>query len=482
MPDTPTSINTADVLAIDASIAGTTAASPFGITRDGFNAKPFARLLAEKLALARSLFGDDLDLGSGSAIRKLLEISALEDARTWAALATMYDNSFVSTAGGDALSSLGLELGLPRPYLEAHGTVRLKLTGTLPQAFAQLTFPRGSRMLTAGGHHVATDETAVLSAASPQRDVSVIAFYPGPEHNLDPAVAAGDGSFPQKIVSFNPLDFKLEDFNIATAEAGGTLVTIEHTQALTGGELQWPDARYRDLVLQAPRSVWTVEAVRIAASLVPGVRQVQVRDGWGGLDINQSIFGNFNFIERLFGSERDLGTPYYFTVLVAPTPGAIWGGPDGLDLSVASAIEDLRPISIFPEIVQAAQIGIGISADLVVQGIPLPSGSRATVNASGPAVALKTRLMQRVRAHIDSLSFGEPVRASEVTWALMNEPGMIDVRNLQLVTYPPPFIGFDFLIDMVDIGPQYYACGANVPIGVNQIAQFVDDPTFLQIV
>ena len=60
--------------------------------------KSFARLLAEKLALARALLGDDLDLGSGSAIRKLLEVSALEDARTWAALATIYDNSFVGSA------------------------------------------------------------------------------------------------------------------------------------------------------------------------------------------------------------------------------------------------------------------------------------------------------------------------------------------------------------------------------------------------
>ena len=91
--------------------------------------KSFARLLAEKLALARALLGDDLDLGSGSAIRKLLEVAALEDARTWAALAAIYDNSFVVSATGEALSRLGEELGLPRPFLEANGTVKLKLTG-----------------------------------------------------------------------------------------------------------------------------------------------------------------------------------------------------------------------------------------------------------------------------------------------------------------------------------------------------------------
>jgi len=76
-------INVADVLAVDASVAQTTGGADYGITSTGFNPKPFARLLAEKVALAQALFGDDIDLTSGSAIRKLLEVSALEDARTW---------------------------------------------------------------------------------------------------------------------------------------------------------------------------------------------------------------------------------------------------------------------------------------------------------------------------------------------------------------------------------------------------------------
>ena len=88
----------ADVLAIDAEVARTSGADGYGLTGSGFIPKPFSRVLAEKLALARSLFGPDLDLGSGSAIRKILEVSALEDARTWSALAALYDNQFVATA------------------------------------------------------------------------------------------------------------------------------------------------------------------------------------------------------------------------------------------------------------------------------------------------------------------------------------------------------------------------------------------------
>jgi hypothetical protein len=297
-------------------------------------------------------------------------------------------------------------------------------------------------------------------------------------------VPAADGTFPQKIDRFNFADESLQTLAAAEDAAGRTLVTIEHTTRLTGGELQWPDARYRALLLRAPRSIWTVEALQLAVSLVPGVRQVQVRDGWGGLDINQSLFGNFNFIERVFGSERDLGTPYYFTVLVAPTERAIWEGPDGLRAAVASAIEDLRPISIFPQIVRAEEVAVGVAADLVVRGLPLPAGSRQAVNASPPAVALKARLVERLRRYVEALEFGEPVRASQVTWALMNEFGVADVRNLRLLMYPPPVPPLPAAGGgpLGTAAPQEIDCGGNVELRVNQIAVAVDDPTRLTII
>ncbi len=374
MADASTSINTADIQTIDASIIQSTGSAQYGLTAAGFVPKPFARLLSEKLATARALFGDSLDLGSGSVIRKLLEISALEDARTWAALASMYDNSFACSAAGEALSRLGAEMGLPRPFLEARGRIKLTLSGPLPQGFAEINIPRGTRLSSPGGHHVATDESVILSEAAKDRDVAVVAFYPGPGHNLDPNASPN-----QKLDRFNRIDVRVKALDDAEKAAGQKLVDIAHTAPLTGGELKWPDERYRQLLLQAPRSLWTLDAIRIAASLVPGVRQVQVRDALGGLDINQSIFGNFNFIERVFGTERNLGTPYYFTLLVAPTLSALIDGPDGLIASLESAIADLRPIGIFPNIEVAEEVGVGVEAKLVVKGIPLPVGPKAAV-------------------------------------------------------------------------------------------------------
>jgi hypothetical protein len=465
---TSTRIETADVLAIDAAVARSSGSAQFGITQDGFIAKPFARLLAEKLALARELFGNDLDLSSGSAIRKLLEVSALEDARTWAALTSMYDNNFVSTATGDALSRLGEELGISRPFLEASGKIKLTLVGGLPSEMTQLDIPRGARLLTVGGHHVAIDESVTFSVANPVREVSVVAFYPGSTHNLNPTRAAADGTFPEKIDRWNRYDSMLDNLFEAERLVGVPLLQITHTASLTGGENQWDDNRYRQLLLQAPRSLWTVEAIQTAVSLIPGVRQVQVRDGLGGLDLSQSIFGNFNFMDRLFSSERDLGSPYYFTVLVAPTPAAIWDGPDGLALAVESAIEDLRPISIFPRIIEATEVGIGVSAQLVVKGLPLPTGQQNVVNSSQPATALKQRLMSRLQRYIDTLSFGEPIRASEIIWTLMSEPGIVDVVDLKLLRYPP---GFDTVVDQ----------SKNINLQSSEIPVFIDDPSQLII-
>lgn len=471
-------IDATDVLSVDDAVARSTDAGEYGLTEAGFVPKPFSRLLAEKLALTRSLFGADIDLASGSALRKILEVSALEDARTWAALSSMYDNQYVTTARGEALSRLGAELGLPRPGLEARGTI--KLTAHVPATLAGVSVPRGSRLLTAGGHHVALDEAVLLTKQIPSREVPVVAFYPGPEHNLNPAQAG------QKIEFWNQHDPKLDDvalsfegsplLTIARTQppngvAPETIVSIEHTQPLAGGEQFWPDARYRQLLLRAPRSIWTVEAIQIALSLVPGVRQVQVRDRVGGVDANLAIFGSFNFLERLFGAERDLASPYFFDVIIASTDAALWDGPDGLGAAIDSAMEDLRPMGIMPRVQQADPVHVGVKADLIVRGLPLPRGASGDViNTSPAAVALKSRLLARVQAYIESLGFGEPVRFAEVMWAMMNEPGVVDVQGLVLEPSPQP-----------QNAPAPVS-GDNVAIKPTQIATFIDSDAKLTIV
>jgi hypothetical protein len=320
----------------------------------------------------------------------------------------------------------------------------------------------------------------VLSAASPVREAPVAAFYPGPEHNLDPAQAN------QKITFWNQQDPKLADpalgfkgstlLAIARTQPNGgvppeAIVAIEHTRPLTGGERAWSDARYRQLLLRAPRSIWTVDAIQAALSLVPGVRQVQVRDRVGGVDVNLPIFGSFNFVERLFGAERELASPYFFDVIVASTDAALWDGPDGLGAAIDAAMEDLRPMGIFPRVQHAEPVFVGVKANLVVRGLPLPRGSSGDViNTSPAAVALKARLLGRVQRYIEGLGFGEPVRFAEVIWAMMNEPGVTDVQDLVLESAPRP------------PGAPEPRSGDNVAIRTTQIATFIDSDAKLTIV
>jgi len=483
------SLDLTDILAVDDAVTRSTGSASFGVTTAGFLPKPFARLLAEKIALARQLIDPDLDLSPGSVIRKLLEISALEDARTWSALGAHYDDCFVASAAGRALSDLGAELGIPRPYLAASGTVNLTLKGALPAGIGSITLPRGSRFLTPGGHRVALAATVVLSASLTTADVPVVSFDPGPVGNLDPTADDGPGTFPQRIDRFEPADAKLTEMREADSLAGlgaeasatGTgLVKIKHTAALTGGDVRWPDSTYRALLLRAPRGLWSVDAISLAVSLVPGVRQVAVRDGWGGLDLSQSIFGDFDFIERLFAAERDLATPYYVSVLVAPTEAAIWDGPGGLLASVQSAIRDVRPVGVFPEVLEADQLFVAVEADVITSGLTLPPGSSAAVNASPAALALKDRLIERLHGVVDRLTLGEPVRCASVSHALMSEPGVVDVVHLRLVRAPRQLDRVGSTMDF-DAAAQVLGQDENLNLTGDQIAVLVDRPDLLTV-
>ena len=459
----------------------TTDSAPYGLTVTGFLPKPVGRLVAEGLALAEKLFGPEVDLTRGSVIRKLIEMTAVEHARTYALIGGVIDDLTVPTAKGEALSRLGEELGLPRPFLNAAGQIVLTYTGAFSAARRDLTLPVGLRLLPPGGHHVALAESARFTDQRKQATVPVVAFHPGPEHNLDPAVPQ------QKIDRWNPVDPALEPLLAAAAEVAlGTqpeaVCTIEHAQPLTGGELRWPDDRYRQLLLRAPRSIWTVAAMEVAVALVPGVRQAKIVDLQGGLDIDLAIFGSFNFGERVFGTERDLASPYYFTVLVAPTSAAIWDGPDGLAALIAETLEDLRPIGVFPEIREAAEINLGVRADLVVDGVPMPSGDRASVNASPAAQALKRRVARRIGTYVDGLGFGEQVSPAKLTWAIMNETGIADVRDLRLLRYPVPATAMNFAAAGDSTAVEVLGCGVALRPGSDEVAVYAEDVDSLRIV
>jgi hypothetical protein len=446
----------------------------YGLTDAGFVPKPYTQLLRESLAAARAIMGPDIDLAPGSAVRKILELGAVETARSYALVAGIVDDMYVSSARGPGLSRLGEELGVPRPFMRASGTLQLTLQGDTPS----VRIAKGARLTSRNGdRHAFTLSDVELTQGVKTAAVQAQAFYPGVTGNLNP------GDADQKIVAWNDsydpadADDKLAQLRAAALAKNLPLeevVSIEHGAPFSGGESRWPDDAYRELLLRMPRSVWTAEAIQAAVAMVTGVRSSTVQDQFGGLDIDRSIFGDFNFMERLFAAERDLVSPYAFAILVAPEEGAIWGGPGGLLEAVLSAVEDLRPIGLFPRVERASTVYVYVRARILVRGLPLPSGGLAAMNQSQPARAFKARLLKRIDSYIGTLGFNSPVRAARVEYQIMSDPNVVDVQGLELLRAS----GASLVAD----GPQGIGPGANLEPSPKSVPVLVDSDTYLTLV
>ena len=165
----------------------------YGVTDDGYVVKGLDVVLAESLARARAAFGPDVDLTATSPLRKILEVSATEDAELWKRLETAYYAGFVSTADGASLDLLGEDIGVGRLELHATGAVTLTLTGGVP---GREYFVNEATVLTAGpgGALFTTSTAATLTAAFPTATVPVVALPRGPAGDV--AAAAIDAIEP----------------------------------------------------------------------------------------------------------------------------------------------------------------------------------------------------------------------------------------------------------------------------------------------
>jgi uncharacterized phage protein gp47/JayE len=422
----------------------------YGITDDGFRIKPFGEILAGKAARAKEAFGSDADLLSPSALRKILEITTAEDQELWKRMELFYYGNFVSTASGLSLDLLGQSLGIARRFLRSSGAVKLKLSNEAQGRTYQL--PVGTVVETNAPVRFRTTERVSLSALAKEATVGIEALERGPAGD----VAAG------AINKINAL-FALRKLNL-----GGADVAVANDNPTSGGALQEDDETYRDLLLGHPRTMWTVESVRRTAREVDGVRDCRVFDPLGGVDVSLSKFNLFQFSRRRFGTQRFLGTPYFFDVLVAVQPGFLWeteAGVTGVKQAVEDAIRDVRPISIFPNVRPANEVAVGIRARVTVR----PGHDTRAAGAS-----IKSALEQRV----NSAGLGSAVLQSEVVRDIMGLAGIVDIQQLHLRRNPPRLgtISFGsserFQAEVVEA-----AIGENIELLPDEIAVFrVDSP------
>ena len=427
----------------------------YGVTQQGFVIKPFTAILQDKFDRAQAVFGPDADLRSTSSLRKLLDITSAEDQNLWKAMEQFYYGNFISTASGDALDLLGQDMAVARRFLNSAGTVKLKVV--TPEPGKQYNVPLGTLLETdAPVRHFITQSLVTLSDQSPQSIVGVVALERGPANNV-PANAIN------KINS----DYVQRHLNLGTAT-----ITVGNDAPTSGGAAQEDDASYRSLLLGYPRTVWTLEAVRQAVKAIDGVRDCRLFDALGGVDVSQSLFKLFAFSQRRFGSQRLLGTPYYFDILVAVQPGFPFlsqPGITGIQDTIETAIANIRPLSIFPNILLANNVTIGLRANIVV---------KAGHDKDGIVASIKDRLAQRVNA----LGLGGSVLFSEAQVDCMSVPGVVDVQGLHLRRSPPQFAGITFGNRLAFQGEVVEAAiGENIDLQSNEIAVFQIDSNLIQM-
>ena len=425
----------------------------YGVTPSGFIVKPIAAILADKGERAKEMFGSDVDLRSTSALRKLLDVSAAEDAELWKRLENQYYAIFVSTASGDALNLLGEDVGITRPFQFATGDVKLKLSGESPGRLYHL--PIGTLIETSAPvRQFRLDRRVTLHDQHKEESVSVTAAQRGPDSN----------------VALNAID----KINVVYAQRhldlGSASITAANDVApTTGGERPETDEYFRDKLLGFPRTVWTLQRLRETVKSVDGVRDCRLFDPLGGTDVSLSKFMFFLFSQRRFGTQRLLGTPYFFDVLVAIQPGLLWdteGTTVGMRDTIADAIREVRPIGIFPNVRQADNVIVGIRARVLTKGGQDKNAVRASIKAN---------LERRVNA----LGLGGAVLYSEVLVDCMSVAGVADVQDLHLRRCPPYFTKISFGRRQRFRGAIIEASvGENLALLPSEIAVFtVDSPS-----
>lgn len=418
----------------------------FGITAQGFAIKTVDVLLDEAAQRARAMFGSDIDLRSSSTLRQVLNLAVFGQGELWKQAERQFYAGFVATANGEALDLLGDGLAVPRRNLLARGKVKFTLAGEAPGRLYQI--PLGTLLETDPPvRSFRTLARATLSADAKEQTVEVEALARGPQSNVAAAaIKRINAVYAQRRLSL-----------------GAATVTPSNDAAFAGGELLEDDVSYRNLLLGFPRTIWTLEAVRRAVRAVDGVRDVRLLDPSGGVDVSGSRFKNFVFSQRRFGSQRLLGSPYRFQVLVATQPGYPWetfGPVSGVRDEVEKAIEAVRPVSIFPQLRRANHIQVGIGARVL---------TAAGHDGAGVLAAIKDALEERINA----LGLGRSVLFSDVLYDAKRIAGVIDVTELRLRRCPP-------LLDRVSFGRHgrfqgeviELPVGENLDLSPDEIAEF----------
>jgi uncharacterized phage protein gp47/JayE len=427
--------------------------SVYGVGADGFDLKPFDVILVESLLRARDVFGSDLDVSSTSPIRKLLDVTAAEDAELWKRMEDLYYANFISTAIGPSLDLLGEDVGVERNLRHSVGAVTITIADAA--SGRAYVIPEGTRVLPAAATAPAFHTLGEVRLTSEEVTaiVAVEAFDRG---------AAGD-------VAVHALG-RIDPAAAARLALGPATVTMANEAATTGGAEFEDDETYRGRLLGRPRNLWTLEAVRRAVLEVDGVTDALPFDALGGVDVSQSYFNLFDFAQRLFSADRRLGEPYFFDVVVAHDVARDWHNAVGTGIRdlVSSAVDAVRPPGVHANVIEADHIEVGVRAKVTVKG---GSDSEALISAVKATIA----------ADVAALKLGSDVLFSQTMRAFVDQPGVVDVQHLHLRRCPPAFGRISFGAVPFGLDAIEAPVGENLEMGPTEIAIFRIDGALVDV-
>jgi uncharacterized phage protein gp47/JayE len=425
----------------------------YGINDEGFTIKGLDVILSQSFSRAQQMFrknGVDVDLTDTSVLRKILQVTAQEDAELWKHMEDLYYGNFVSTAVGQSLDRLGEDVDLVRRNLFTSGEVTLKLVNGV--AGRTYTLPSGT-ILQSGGRKFSTKGQVSLSTTSAQAKVDAVCLKRGgtdvpinQEFSVDPAY---------------------QQLYLALGQA---TITGTNEAGFSGATASEDDETYRTRLLSLPRNLWTLDSITRAAREVDGVIDVLAFDSLGGVDVSQNLFNQFKFEQRPFGASRNIGEPYYFDLVIAHEASRPWtgsGGDPGVFEQVSAAVDRVRPVGIYPNVIEADHIRVGLQGTVVAQGVD--------------TVALLATIKQRLSLILSLPRLGGEVRYSQVMRSIAEQSGVVDVSNLHLRRYPPQFARFSF--GAVPFQSQFIeaAAGENLVMGPREIALFQPDNDLFDI-
>jgi hypothetical protein len=152
-------------------------------------------------------------------------------------------------------------------------------------------------------------------------------------------------------------------------------------------------------------------------------------------------------------------------LVVAHEPTLPWrstGPVTGVYERVRAEVDRLRPLGVHPNITPAQHVDVGVRATVVT--------------SSGADVAsLRTALTDQLATDVRSLRLGGDVLFSHVMRVMVDEPGVLDVRDLRLRRFPvaAPQVTSDG--QLKPPGVIEAEVGENLALGPTEIARFRPD-------